>query len=304
MLISVIIPVYNSEKYINNAIESVLSQTYQKFEIIIIDDGSTDKTKQVVEKFKDNRIIYIYQENSGPAEARNNGLKISRGEFVSFLDADDIWKQEKLEIQLEILSNNDDICMVYNHFTLKPEGEDIEKLIRFKNYNKEDFIKNLLINPFNTIPYPSTVMVKKSFLNKTGYFNSNLRSGEDWDLWFRLAKQAQCYCIDEVLTRRYTPKSSITRSINSETETGYHLKILQNFFDKNPEYKQYKQKSYAGIYCNLAANYFYKNNKTPSREVYLNLIKSLKYCPFFIFGDIKKIKFMLNVILRSLMIKL
>ena len=303
MLVSIIIPVYNSENFIDKAIESVLNQTYQNFEIIVIDDGSTDKTKEVIQSFQDKRILYEYQENSGPAAARNNGIKISNGELLAFLDSDDIWESHKLETQAKILLNNPNICMVYNHFTLKPEGDEHEKLVKFKNHNREDFIKNLLIKPFLTIPYPSTVMLKKSFLDQAGYFNTELKLGEDWDLWFRLAKLADCSCIDKVLTKRYTPKSSITRSINPQAEIAYHLKILKNFFDNNPEYNKYRSMSYSGIFCNLAGNYFYKNNKTPSKNVYINILKSLQLNPLFILSDIKKIKFVLNVIIKTLILK-
>ena len=95
-LVSVIIPTYNSAGYIEEALESVFEQTLQDFEIIVVDDGSTDGTGEVLRKYGD-RIRYIYQENNGPASARNGGIRVARGEYIAFLDADDLWVSTKLE---------------------------------------------------------------------------------------------------------------------------------------------------------------------------------------------------------------
>ena len=111
--ISVIIPIYNDALYIQEAIKSVLSQTIEELEIIIIDDGSTDNFEEKIEFFNDPRIRIIEQINSGAAAARNNGIKNAKGKFLAFLDADDIWAPNKLKLQLEVLINREDINMVY-----------------------------------------------------------------------------------------------------------------------------------------------------------------------------------------------
>ena len=135
MLISVIIPTYNSQKYISSAVNSVLSQTYKAFELIIVDDGSTDNTGEIVASFDDRRIRYIRQNNSGVAVARNTGIKSSKGEYIAFLDADDIWERDKLAVQIDEISSDDNICMVYSAFNMIYEDSEY---ITFKTF---DYIK-------------------------------------------------------------------------------------------------------------------------------------------------------------------
>lgn len=303
MIVSVIIPTFNSAKYLVSAINSVLAQTYSNFEILIIDDGSTDDTREILKTYTDSRIQYFYQQNAGPAAARNKGINLAKGDLIAFLDADDVWEKDKLSTQIKIFSQNNDICMVYNSFVFKPGENKKEKLVRFKNLTRLDFIKYLLIDPFNTIPYPSTVMVKKSYFDKAGLFDSELRSGEDWDLWLRLANIGECYYIDKALTRRFTPKTSITRSMNPEHEILYHEKILRRFFDNNHSFLRLKSQALSLIFCNHGMNYFYKNDKTPSMKVYSNIAKSLKTDPRVILTNPKKIRFFLNLIFRSLIVK-
>ncbi len=116
---SVVIPTYNRAKLLPHSIESVLSQTFQDFELIIVDDGSIDKTEKVVKKFqkKDKRIFYYFQENKGPATTRNVGIKKAKGEYIAFLDSDDMWLSKKLEKQIRIFenSNNNELGCVFSY---------------------------------------------------------------------------------------------------------------------------------------------------------------------------------------------
>ena len=109
--ISVIIPTYNYANYVRDAVESVLNQSYKEFEIIVVDDGSTDGTKKVLEPLK-NRIRYIYQENRGLPSAYNTGIKASKGEYIAFLDSDDLWLPEKLKLQKKYFDDNPAVGMV------------------------------------------------------------------------------------------------------------------------------------------------------------------------------------------------
>src|SRR3990170_3473675 len=120
--VSVIIPAYNSARFLPEAIESVLAQTYKDYGIIVIDDGSTDNTKETLEPYFD-KIKYIYQQNQGAASARNTAIRHSQGEYIAFLDADDVWLPEKLHIQVEYLNNNPGIAMVYSpSVTISEDG--------------------------------------------------------------------------------------------------------------------------------------------------------------------------------------
>ena len=117
-LISVIIPAYNCSKLIPNAIESVLGQTYSNLELIVVDDGSTDNTAEIILNYKNynNNMKYIYQNNGGVSKARNTGIKQSVGEYIAFLDADDIWDKNKLEIQMKVINNCKNIDMIFSSF--------------------------------------------------------------------------------------------------------------------------------------------------------------------------------------------
>jgi glycosyltransferase involved in cell wall biosynthesis len=113
-LISVIVPVYNGDLYLAAAIESILAQNYQPIEILIIDDGLTDNTAKIADRFQQH-VRYIYQPNSGAPSARNLGLKMATGEIIAFLDADDIWHEQKLALQLDILAKNSSVSVVLGH---------------------------------------------------------------------------------------------------------------------------------------------------------------------------------------------
>jgi len=296
-MISVIIPAYNSDRYISSAIKSVLEQTYQDLEIIIIDDGSTDDTRKVIESFNDQRISYIYQENSGVATARNNGLKKSGGEYVAFLDADDCWLPEKLHMQYDKICSRNDIFMVYSAFEMLYEDHDRTKVYKY-NHNENSFTKKLLIDPFKSIPFPSTVLIKKSSIDKVGYFNPEFLTGEDWDLWLRLTKTGKSAYIDRILVKKLTHSESITNSLDLEETGKYHFKLLNNFFNNNPHYNNLKNQAFSMIYYDVACRYYDRNNCKPTKKLYINLLKSfIEYPPLYLTKA--KFKFAFNTLIKS-----
>src|ERR1700677_968317 len=142
-LVSIIIPCYNSSQYLPEALNSVLSQTYQNFECLIIDDGSTDETKAIIQNYtqKDSRFYYYFQENTGAATARNNGISYSTGEFIQFLDADDLLPPEKLKIQVEYLLQNESVDIVYGEYVLFTKLEDINS--NYVASNKNELTKKI-----------------------------------------------------------------------------------------------------------------------------------------------------------------
>jgi glycosyltransferase involved in cell wall biosynthesis len=198
-LISVVTPVYNTEMFIGKTIESVLSQTYSNFELILVDDGSTDDVHTEIQKFLcDSRIKYIRQEKKGPSAARNTGIQHSRGELIAFLDGDDCWEPSKLEKQVRILQLIPDIDVVYCKFHRVDSAcnplPDSQQLTP----PPADLYKALL---FGNIIYGScsAVVVRADALKKAGNFDEELYIGEDQELWQRLACQHKFYCIDEYL---------------------------------------------------------------------------------------------------------
>ena len=188
--VSVIIPAYNQGHYLGEAVQSVLNQSYQDFELIIIDDGSTDNTRQVAKSFSDARIRYTYQENSGLSAARNTGIRHATGSFVTFLDSDDLFLAEKLNLLVAALENKpSDLASATSigfvagqAILIDANSRRLDKMVGTKL--PDDNLQLLLGNPLHV----GSVLVRRSWLDKVGPFDESLRACEDWDMWLRLAK--------------------------------------------------------------------------------------------------------------------
>lgn len=172
LFVSVIIPVYNGEKYLAEAIQNVKNQDYQPLEIIVIDDGSTDKTAEIAAEFKDS-IRYIYQQNSGPAAARNHGIKVANGDVIAFLDVDDLWSDDKLKLQANYLANNPSVEIVQGLIQQM-------KLLRLEEDDRAIFAPTY--KPYSYINIGSAIY-RKTVFEKIGFFDETLKYAEDVD-WF------------------------------------------------------------------------------------------------------------------------
>lgn len=190
-MISVVIPLYNKEKQIAHTLKSVLNQTFQDFEIVIVDDGSTDGSVAEVEKYSDSRIRLVHQQNAGVSAARNRGIEEAKGELIAFLDADDEWKSEYLATQYHLYQKYPD-CSVYacNYEFRDSEGKVSPTIIRKIPFVGED---GILSNYFEVACcshpplWTSAVMVKKQAIQAVGGFPVGIKSGEDLLTWARLA---------------------------------------------------------------------------------------------------------------------
>lgn len=180
-LISVIIPVYNADKYLAEAIESVLVQVDYPLEIIVVDDGSTDNSAAVAQKFGD-KIQYLYQENSGIATTRNQGIKLSNGEYFSFLDADDLWTKNKLALQISAFERNSNLDIVFGHVQ-QFFSPDLDRETQQKLYCPDTAV------PGNT---PSSMLVKSTAFKRVGLFSTQWRMGESID-WYLRATELQLH---------------------------------------------------------------------------------------------------------------
>ena len=212
--ISVMIPVYNSARFLQEAIESVLAQTYKDYEIIVIDDGSTDNTKEVLAPYCD-RIRYIYQQNQGASSARNKGIRYSQGEYIAFLDADDIWLPEKLHIQVDYLDNNQEIALIYSWaLWVDVNGRPLNKRNRSnRSLPTGDIFNILFVRNFIT---PSSVMIRKRMLDTVGLFDESLTHAEDHELWLRIAREFKGFGINKYLCKyRDTPQSLSKRNMEN-----------------------------------------------------------------------------------------
>lgn len=184
--VSVVIPVYNHETFIAEAIESVLQQSYPNLQIIVVDDGSTDGTKDVLEKFK-GKIELISQANAGLPAARNAGIRRATGEFIAFLDSDDVFLPEKIEKQLRVFEENPEVGMVHTGASVvRPNETGWEVWYDYwpPTYaTREEQIDELLKWNYMVV---STVMVRRELFSQVGLFNESLRYAEDYEMWLRL----------------------------------------------------------------------------------------------------------------------
>ncbi len=206
-LVSVIMPAFNSEQYISDAIDSVLQQTYQNFELIVVNDGSTDRTEDILKKIS-NSIHLISQSNQGAASARNKGIMAAQGEYISFLDSDDIWFKDTLKLQHEYLTSHLYFGLVYGKRQVFDCKGNLDKnwMIKYGFSQPEGYIFQDLILSASILL--STVMVRRKVLDKVGLFDKSLPLGEDYDLWLSISTKYKIgYIPDDLVKYRRHPKS-------------------------------------------------------------------------------------------------
>lgn len=217
-LVSIIMPAYNAEEYIGESIESVINQSYKNWELIIVDDCSTDQTSKIIQKYKrnDNRIKYIKMSiNSGAAKSRNEGIRLSKGVYIAFLDSDDLWKENKLLHQIHYMNRNDVLFCCTYYDQINEQSLPLNKIVTYKSKAKYD---TLLRN----CPGNSTVIYNSRKLGKI--YAKNLKRRNDYVLWLDVIKKSHSlYCLDEILSSYRVRKDSI--SSNKLKLIKYHWHI-------------------------------------------------------------------------------
>jgi teichuronic acid biosynthesis glycosyltransferase TuaG len=209
---SIIIPVYNASLYIEQSLASVFAQSYSDFEVIVVDDGSTDDTVDRVNKFSHHQSLrYVYQINAGPAAARNTGLQIARGELIAFLDADDLWHPGKLEAHFERMQTSPKIGLSFNWFEVfydRPEVERLKPWFAPPTKSTLDWQDFLIRNWTGT---SSTVVIRADCLKGGRGFDPRFRTGEDYQLWLEIAQDGwEVSFIPDALTIYRKRPSSLT----------------------------------------------------------------------------------------------
>ncbi len=185
-LVSIIIPTYNCRRWLGQAIDSALAQTYPHCEIIVVDDGSTDGTGEWVQRQYKDRIRYVWQKNSGRGAARNHGLEMAQGEYVQFLDADDMISLHKIAAHVKFLEKHPEFGAVYGHCRVFYDNDE-QRTWDWPgqiHYVSGDILEQEIHRPFLL---PIMVLVRKYWVEHVGGFQVNLHSNEDWDLWLRIA---------------------------------------------------------------------------------------------------------------------
>jgi len=292
-LISIIIPTYNRGGLIINTINSVLNQTYLNWELIIVDDGSTDNTKEIIASVNDSRIKYIYRENKGPSAARNTGIKNANGEYIAFLDSDDEWLPEKIERQIKFLDKNPNIGIIGGWSTSVFENNKKLSQSCIEIKNNKTYIKALLLFPFykiNELPWTSSIIVKKECFDKVGYFDEKMISKEDWDMWLRIAIFYDFYCLDKILILRKIHNQSLMYTTDTEKIKNGAVMFLDKVYSNEnlpDEFLKFKNISYSNTLFNIANFILIElNNKKIAKEC---LWESLKYSK----NNVKRFNFLI-----------
>lgn len=275
-LISVILPTFNHGRFISNAIESILSQTYNNFELIIIDNYSEDNTESVVALYKDNRINYLKFRNNGIiAASRNYGIKHSRGKYIAFLDSDDTWHKQKLEKQLPHFQTPE-IIGVTSNATLIAETPYYRKInlakskLGYVDYQYKDILnRNFIIT--------SSLIVRKETLKHTGLFNENRDFCfiEDWELWLRMARYGSFRVLEKpLLSYRVSRK----RGAQAATISKNCLKILEKQVNLNYVKSDDIIEPKASIYLSIARNLL-EFDQRQSKKYYIKAFKITSEIP-------------------------
>lgn len=259
--ISVIIPAYNAEKLIEETINSVYNQTYKDYELLVVDDESSDNTVKIVEKmlFSPHRIIK--KKNGGEASARNAGLKEAQGKYISFLDNDDLFTKDKLKIQYEFLEKNMEFAMCYSNynFILSSEKKNNWKNWDFSvgnNGSGDIFIKQFAANKIHIV----TTLIKKECFEKVGAFDETMNYASDSDMWIRIAANYKIGFINESLAyyRLHDSNVSLDREtclIHRIASMNKNYKLFYELVKDNREIKN----SIKNLYYRLVK--FYLKNK-------------------------------------------
>ncbi len=268
--VSVVIPTYNREQLIARSVKSVLSQTYQNFEIIIVDDASTDNTKKVVNSLNDGRIKYVrHDKNKGEAAARNTGIKLARGEYIASHDSDDEWLPEKLEKQIKAFEDcSPEVGVVYTGFWKEENGKKTYIPFSWVNQKNGDIHEELLKGNFIGSP---VAVIKKECFTGTGLFDERLRNLVDWEMWIRISKRYHFICIDEPLVVAHYDSGNVSDNPNSL------INALELILEKNHDEFKNKKKLLARYWINIG-NLLVANGEAKKGRRYI--FDALRLYPF------------------------
>ena len=228
-MVSIIVPTYNREKTIERAVQSILRQTYGYYEIIIVDDGSTDNTEEIIKGIEDDRIRYIrYKDNQGVSHARNVGIQAAQYDYIAFLDSDDEWLPDKLEHQMyKMMESSDDVGLVFCRMSVCHRERKERYIFPMMEYKPEilegNIFRSLLL--YNTIGTPAMI-VRRKCLEQSGGFKETLKCLEDWELILRIAKDWEIGFVDEVLVEVHKTAGSVSTNMMGYIITRCYLVSL------------------------------------------------------------------------------
>ena len=272
-LVSVVIPTYNGAKYLPQALDSVLAQTYRPYEIVVVDDGSKDNTRAVLQPYL-TQISYVYQDNRGEPAARNTGIRNSKGEFIAFLDADDLWHPRKLELQMNCFRQHPEYGLVYCLMQTFM-GEPLPEFDRMEAPPSAVPTGRIFSQLFWKPAFaPSAVLFRKSCIDSAGLFDEHFFIGCDYQMWLRMARHVQIGCVPQPLTLYRLHPGSLSAGLGRALQNGipWEIKVLQSVFSLYPESERELgrgliRRRFGKAYFDLAANLLAEGKYKEARKL-------------------------------------
>jgi glycosyltransferase involved in cell wall biosynthesis len=274
--VSIVIPTYNRATLLPRTIKSVLSQSYTNFEVLVIDDGSDDNTRQVVATFKDKRLFYYYKNNGGVCSARNFGMKKAFGTFISFLDSDDFWPEDYLKIMVENLNNNPSYKAAYSRVEIFDKNGNLKPYGKQNRFKSGFIIQDLFSGGLPILE--SAILFRKTEL-RDFYWDEALKSSTGGDGLLRLSNKISFLYVPNIPAYRQTPENSISRNARNNL-TLSSPQVLERFYfqldGKELIPKQFAYKKISHRYRRCAKNHFEDGYRIATLKI---LKKAIKYYP-------------------------
>jgi glycosyltransferase involved in cell wall biosynthesis len=271
MQVSIIIPTYNRILSLRKAVDSVFAQSYRKFELLVVDDGSEDGTADMLKKDYP-EIAYIRQENRGPAAARNTGVQNSKGELIAFLDSDDWFSENKLAIQVDAMQRNPSYTVSHTNEIWFRNGKILNQKLRHKKNSGNIFVQSLELCAVSM----STVMLRRDIFDRYGLFDEDLPCCEDYDFWLRISADEEFLLVDEPLTLKDGGRDD---QVSAQYKTGMDrfrikaiMKILNSGRLSDEQEKLARQELERK--CRIYGNGCIKHGKEDEGQYYLNLAQT------------------------------
>ena len=243
--ISVVVPTYNAEHTIFKTVKSVQKQTFSDLEIIVINDGSTDRTLELLQSITDQRLKIFSYKNGGLPVARNRGISHARGEFISFIDADDLWTPDKLELQLAALQQHPEAGVAYSWNSYFMDGQEESVFPYDPVFFEGNVYDKLLVN--NIVGNGSNILVRRKAIESVGEFEPTLKSCEDWDFYIRLAAKWHFVVVTKHQILYRQSSNAMTSKVDVMEKEA--LRIVEKAYEAAPpEYQFLKKQSLAWVY--------------------------------------------------------
>ncbi len=281
-IVTVVIPAYNAARWIGETLDSVLAQSFPRdepdLEVIVVDDGSTDETSELVRAYG-SRVRYLRKENGGAAAARNAGILAARGSYIAFVDADDLWMPEKLQMQMDLFSEHPDLVWAYCDAVVFDDqsGRDLYRAGATAKLHVGDILRPLLLGCF--IPSP-TPIIRREVFETVGYFDESplMRIGEDWNMWLRIAAKYPVGLVDQPLARLRVHSASTTAQMDLRYALQSKLLVVESAIARDPaRLSDLRNRAVAKLYVGMGEYLVQRGDRIGAREMFGRAIRHYPY---------------------------